>query len=65
MLGLNRQQRAVLADKVPEAMNITSGAIVIAFSIGDIDASWIVLAVALGLWIVAMVFAVWIMRHRT
>ncbi|MBI2186846.1 MAG: hypothetical protein HYU37_06930 [Acidobacteria bacterium] len=65
MLGLNRQQRALLANKVPEVMNITSGAIVVGFAIGNVDASWIVLATAIGLWIASIVFALWLMKHRT
>jgi Flp pilus assembly protein TadB len=64
MLRLNRRQRDVLADKVPEVANIIMGAVVVAFAIGDFSASPAVLVGAFSFWASALTFALWVMKTR-
>ena len=64
MLRLKPEQRAVLADKVPEAVNIVAGAVVIGFFLGDPRASGTLLVAGIAVWAAALAFAVKIAEHK-
>lgn len=64
MLRLTTRRRAVLADKVPDVVNLVTGAIVIGFFVGEPKASWTVLAGAIALWIATVVFALIIAENK-
>jgi len=65
MLRLNREQRNVLADKVPDVVNIVMGAMAVALFLGDVTASPLTFVSAFTLWAAALVFAVWILKRGT
>ncbi len=64
MLRLKPEQRAVLADKVPDVVNIIAGAIVIGFFVGEPRFSSAVLVAGIAFWAAALAFAVIIAEHK-
>ena len=64
MLRLKRQQRAVLADKMPEMANIVAGAIVIGFLIGEPRVSWPVFTAGVAFWVAALLLAIMIVEDK-
>ena len=64
MLGLDRRQRAVLADKAPDMANLVAAAVVIGFAVGEPAASAPLLALVTAIWIATLLGAVVISRDR-
>ena len=58
MLRLTPRRRAVLADKVPDVINLVTGAVVIGFLVGEPSVSRAVLAGVFAAWGLMILFAV-------
>ena len=58
------EQRAVLADKVPDLVNIITGAMVIGFFVGEPRFSSGLLIAGIVFWGAALAFAVTIAEHK-
>lgn len=62
MLRLKPRQREILTDKVPDLVNLVTGAIVIGFLIGQPGASLPLFVGSVALWIVALIVVLFIGR---
>ena len=58
MLRLTARRRAVLADKVPDIVNLITAAIFIGLVVGEPRSSWALVALGFGVWSIVMLFAV-------
>ena len=58
MIGLNREQRRTLADKLPDMANVAVGALVFGQFLGDRIFSPALAASAAALWVSLLVFSV-------
>jgi hypothetical protein len=58
MLRLTSKRRAVLAEKIPDAANLITGAVVVAFLLGETAVSQGMFAATLVVWTGALVLAI-------
>lgn len=64
MLELNREQRAVLADKLPDAASVAAGALVFGQFLGDRPFSPGLALVGIGVWASLIVFSLALARRK-
>ena len=58
MVVLNRRQRAVLTDKLPDGANLAAGALVFGQFLGDRPFSVRLASIGVGLWVILIAVSV-------